>query len=134
MFGKKLLRSVTASWLGILLLTSIDCKISKEDIPGRNPVPVLSSISPSAQVAHMPSFTLAVTGSDFVRDSKILFNGIERASEYISPGELTCRIDPDDLPAGAACQYTGTRDTGSADSTVPVLAGEKIRPAPFPPG
>jgi hypothetical protein len=121
MFGKKLLRLVIASWLGVLLLTSGNCKVSEEDISGRNPVPVLSSISPSAHVAHMPSFTLTVTGSDFVRGSKIVFNGIERVSEYVSSGELTCRIDPNDIPAGSASQYTGTRDTGSADSTVPVL-------------
>jgi hypothetical protein len=121
MFGKKLLRLIIASWLGVLLLTSMDCKVSEEDISGRNPVPVLSSISPSARVAHMPSFTLTVTGSDFVRDSKIVFNGTERVSEYISPGELTCRIDPDDIPAGGTSQYTGTGNTGSADSTVPVL-------------
>lgn len=121
MFGKKLLRMVIASWLGILLLTSIDCKVSEKDISGSNPVPVLSSISPSAQVAHMPSFTLTVTGSDFVRDSKIVFNGTERTSEYVNSGELTCRIDPDDIPAGTASQYTGPLDTGSADSTIPVF-------------
>jgi hypothetical protein len=121
MFGKKFIRLVTALGLGILLLASIDCKVNQENIAGRNPVPVLLSISPSAQVAHMPSFTLTATGSNFVRDSKIVFNGIERVSEYISPGELTCRIDPDDIPSGAASQYTGTRDTGSADSTIPVL-------------
>lgn len=121
MFKKKLLRLVIASWLGILLLISIHCKVSKEDISGKNPVPVLSSISPSTQVAHMPSFTLTVTGSDFVRDSTIVFNGIDKISEYVSSGELTCRIDPDDIPAGAASQYTGTLNTGSADSAIPVL-------------
>lgn len=102
-------------------ITAINCKVSKEEIPGRNPVPVLSSISPSAQVAHMPSFTLTVTGSNFVRDAKVVFNGIERVSQYVSPGEMTCRIDPDDIPAVTASQFTVTRDTGSADSTVPVL-------------
>ncbi|NIM16500.1 MAG: hypothetical protein GTO45_31190 [Candidatus Aminicenantes bacterium] len=120
MLGKKLLQVVIASWLGVLFLTSINCKVS-EDISGTNPVPVLSSISPSAQVAHMPSFTLTVTGSDFVQGSKIVFNGIEKVSEYVSSGELTCWIDPDDIPASAASQYTGTRDTGSEDSTVLVL-------------
>jgi hypothetical protein len=120
MLGKNLLRLVIASWLGVLLLFSINCKVG-EDIPGTNPVPVLSSISPWAQVAHMPSFTLTVIGSDFVQGSTIVFNGIEKVSEYVSSGELTCRIDPDDIPAGAASQYTATRDTPSDDWTVPVL-------------
>lgn len=121
MFGKKLLPLVIASWLGVLLLTLSDCKVSEEDISQRNPVPVLSSISPSAQVTHMTSFTLTVTGSNFVRDSTIVFNGIDRVSQYVSSEELTCRIDPDDIPADSASQYTGIMDTGSADSTIPVL-------------
>jgi hypothetical protein len=120
MLGKKLIQMVMALGVGILLLTSINCKVG-EDNSGDNPAPVLSSISPTAQVAHMPSFTLTVTGSDFVRGSKIVFNGIERTGEYVNSGELTCVIAPDDIPASAASQYAGPRDSESGDSTVPVF-------------
>jgi hypothetical protein len=43
-----------------------------------NPVPTLTSISPLYSVARMPGFTLHATGTGFISESKIIFNGIEK--------------------------------------------------------
>ena len=40
-----------------------------------NPVPVINILSPDSKVCHMPEFTLTVTGSGFVEESQIAFNG-----------------------------------------------------------
>jgi hypothetical protein len=35
----------------------------------QNPIPTLSTLSPASTVSHLPSFTLTVTGTDFVSGS-----------------------------------------------------------------
>ncbi|MDY0297454.1 MAG: hypothetical protein RB296_09065 [Acidobacteriota bacterium] len=39
-----------------------------------NPIPTLSSMTPTAMVTHMPDFTLEVIGSDFVDGAKVVFS------------------------------------------------------------
>jgi hypothetical protein len=58
--------------------------------------PVLSSLSPSSSVSHMPAFTLNVTGSKFTSNSKIVFDGQEKETTYVSQTQLTCQISPED--------------------------------------
>lgn len=62
-----------------------------------NPVPILSSISPSSKVTHMPVFTLTATGTDFVEGAKIFFNNLGKNTSFVSSSELTCVIEPDDI-------------------------------------
>ncbi len=62
-----------------------------------NPVPVVSSISPSTVTAGNPAFTLTVNGSNFVSGSKIKWNGIVRNTVYISPTKLTTLISATDI-------------------------------------
>jgi PKD repeat protein len=94
-------------------------------------IPVLNSISPAWSVIHMPEFTLTATGTDFFPQSKIIFDGKEMATAYISSTQLSCKIRPDDtvLSSGVnsdgsvnleADQYTGVLvrnpGTGGGDS------------------
>jgi hypothetical protein len=46
----------------------------------------------------MPSFTLTVYGTDFAGGAKIIFDGIEKSTIYIGHTELSCQIEPDDIP------------------------------------
>lgn len=75
--------------------------------PEQNPIPQLSSLSPASAVSHLPAFTLTVTGSDFVAGASIVFNGIEKQTDFVSSTRLTCRIEPDDTAV------TGTVLNGS---------------------
>lgn len=94
------------------------CSIAENKLgDSENPVPELTSISPDAKVSHMPSFTLTVTGSDFVSGSIIVFNGAEKTTTYVNSGELTCEIDPGDIDPGAA----SSADAGMSDGVLPVL-------------
>lgn len=67
-----------------------------------NPLPTLSSLFPATKVAHMPTFTLTVSGSEFITESKIVFNGVEMATTYVNANELTCQIIPSDIATGPA--------------------------------
>jgi hypothetical protein len=69
----------------------------EEEPPAPNPTPTLSSISPTSKVAHMPAYTLTATGTDFITTSKIVFDGTEKTTSFVSATSLTCQIDPDDI-------------------------------------
>ena len=86
-----------------------------------NPVPELSSISPGSMAAHMPSFTFTVNGSNFVSDSIIVFNGIERLTTFVSAAELNCRIDPDDTVPGSSVARESMLFGIQQGEAVPVL-------------
>ena len=83
-----------------------------------NPVPLLISLSPDETVSHLPSFTLAVSGTDFTSGSKIVFNGIEKSTTFINSTELTCEINPDDIAVGPATipVLVRTSSPGGGDS------------------
>jgi hypothetical protein len=68
------------------------CNQSQES---KNPIPTLTSISPTIKVSHMPTFTLTATGTDFIHGAKIIFNGIAKQTLRVNSTELTCQIEPE---------------------------------------
>lgn len=92
-----------------------------------NPVPTLNSISPTSKVNHMPSFTLTVNGTNFITSSKIVFNGTEKNTTYVSAAELTCTVDPDEITLASTARYDESNIHDILSTNVPV----KVRsPAP----
>ena len=75
-------------------------------VPQDNPIPTLSSMTPTAIVTHMPDFSLEVTGSDFVNGAKIIFNGAELDTTYISSTQLSCTVS-----STAATMASSNRDS-----------------------
>ena len=68
-----------------------------------NPVPTLSSLSPTSAFAGDDPFTLTVTGTDFVAGSVVRWNGTARPTIFVSPTRLTAQISEADVAnAGAA--------------------------------
>lgn len=125
---------ITIACLGVCSLLFFNgCHTGGEDGED-NPIPVLSSISPSTAVSHMPPFTLTAHGANFVPGSTILFNGVVKETTFVSDGELTCRIDPDDTlesPAASINPETvrqGKVKTAPAGWNAPVLVRS---PPPF---
>ncbi|MBN1272366.1 MAG: exo-alpha-sialidase [Candidatus Aminicenantes bacterium] len=82
------------------------------DGSGTNPVPVLASISPAFRVQHSPTFTLTASGSGFVSSSKIVFNGTEMETTFVSANVLTCELEPDDIIESTTAR---TADPGNID-------------------
>ncbi|MCG3173858.1 MAG: hypothetical protein GMKNLPBB_02065 [Myxococcota bacterium] len=61
-----------------------------------NPVPAISTLSPSSVVAGSGVFTLTVEGKDFIQDSRVVFAGQERITNFVSSTKLQA-----DIPAAA---------------------------------
>jgi len=62
-----------------------------------NPVPVISSLSPTSVLEDGPDFTLTVNGSNFVTGSRVRLNGSNQDTTFVSPSQLTARIKNDDI-------------------------------------
>jgi len=93
-----------------------------------NPLPSLTTLSPSYSVTRMPGFVLHVTGSNFVQGAKIVFNGIEKETTYVSGTELTCNISTADIPTlNANTDDKIIQQTNLGDSTVNVAV---VNPSP----
>jgi YVTN family beta-propeller protein len=62
-----------------------------------NPLPVISSMSPSSAVGGTATFTLTVNGSGFVSGSTVLWNSATRTTTFVSSTQLTVTIPSSDL-------------------------------------
>ncbi|MGE0882993.1 MAG: pre-peptidase C-terminal domain-containing protein [Blastocatellales bacterium] len=65
-----------------------------------NPVPVITTISPSTVGAGTGAFVLTVNGTGFVNGSVVQFNGSNRATTFVGATQLTAQILAADI-AGA---------------------------------
>lgn len=62
-----------------------------------NPVPSISSISPSSATAAGSGFTLTVNGSNFVNGAVVRWNGSDRTTTFVNSGQLTAAISAADI-------------------------------------
>lgn len=65
-----------------------------------NPVPTISALSPATVTSGGPSFTLTVTGTNFVSNSVVRFNGADRQTTFISATEVRALIAAADIQNG----------------------------------
>ena len=106
------------TFTALVILSLYHCKVTSRE---ENLIPVLNSISPSAKVSHLPTFTLTVTGSNFNPGSIIVFNGIQKQTSYISSTELTCQVDTDEITLSSLMLYAGNNVSRISSAEVPVL-------------
>jgi C1A family cysteine protease len=98
--------------------------------PANNPVPTLTTISPSSATAGGPAFTLTVTGSNFISSSKVRWNGADRTTTYYSSTQLTAAIPASDIAAAGTASVTVFNPTpGGGTSTAKTFT---INPANNP--
>jgi hypothetical protein len=68
-----------------------------------DPVPVVTSLSPSTTASGGAAFTLTLNGSNFISTSAVQWNGSSRATTYLSATQLTASITAADIAiAGSA--------------------------------
>jgi len=107
-----------------------------------NPVPSITSLSPTQQAAGSNLQTLTINGTGFVSSSTVTYNGSTHISSYVSTSQLTTTLSASDLasagnfpvvvtnpaPGGGASSavnfnvVTGT-PTGSFNVTVAASSG-----------
>ena len=69
-------------------------------------IPLLSSISPKSATVGSTGFTLTVDGSNFINGSSVRWNGVDRATSYVSATQLTAAIPAADVAAVGTAQVT----------------------------
>ncbi len=96
-----------------------------------NPVPVISSLSPSSAIKGGALFTLTVNGSNFISSSTVQWESTDRVTTYVSSTQLTAVIlAADILTAGTAAVTVvnptpggGTSDTLTFTTSNPASDG-----------
>lgn len=97
-----------------------------------NPVPILSSISPSSAVAGSGSFVLTLYGSNFIPSSWVKFNGLLRATTYISANQLRAVIPSSDIATAVSDAVSVVNPIpGGGESNVLLFT---VRPVSTTPG
>lgn len=71
-----------------------------------NPIPIVSSFSPSAIAHGGPAFTLSVGGSNFVSDSVVRWNGSDRPTAFVSSTLVTAQIPASDIATSGVAGIT----------------------------
>jgi uncharacterized repeat protein (TIGR01451 family) len=69
-----------------------------------NPVPTISSVTPSTVTAGAGSATLTVSGSGFMASSTVQWNQSSRPATFVSPTELQLGLTAADLAVGGTAQ------------------------------
>ena len=65
--------------------------------PVPNPLPTLTSISPSSTLRGGPGITLTVNGTNFVPTSRVQYGGKDHVTTYVNSTTLTAPLDTTDL-------------------------------------
>jgi 6-phosphogluconolactonase (cycloisomerase 2 family) len=71
-----------------------------------NPLPVLTTLTPAAREAGSGSFILTVNGADFVSDSVVRVNGVDRTTTFLNETQLSAELLAGDVSAAGTKQIT----------------------------
>lgn len=85
-----------------------------------NPVPTMTSFSPTSAAAGGPAFTLTVTGTNFVAASTVQWNGLDRTTTFDpkNPTQLKAAIPASDIAkAGTATIFVFNPPPGGGGSS-----------------
>ena len=99
-----------------------------------NPVPTITSLSPSSATAGDPARTLTVSGTNFRAYSVVNFSGTDRATTFLSVTALTMQLTLADQATEGSYNVTVTTPTPgggtTAASTFTVNAAPASNPVP----
>lgn len=71
-----------------------------------NPAPTLIALSPNSTLAGSPSFSLTVTGSNFVSAAVVRWSGSNRTTSFVSSTQLTALIPAADVAAAGTASVS----------------------------
>ncbi len=99
-----------------------------------NPVPMLASILPSSVLVGSSNFNLAVYGNNFTTSSVVRFNGLNRATTFVSSTQLNATILSSDVAVTGASvvdvanPIPGGGVSNSTLLTIAPIAGTPVLP------
>ena len=96
-----------------------------------NPVPAISSLSPTSATAGGAPFSLTVNGTGFINGSVVNWNGASRATTFVSATQLTAAIASADIASSGTAQLTVFNPApGGGTSTAAAFAINAPNPVP----
>ena len=72
----------------------------------KNPVPTITSISPTSKTVGDPGFSLTVNGTNFTSDSVVQLDGYDLTTTFVSSTQLTAAISATDLETAGTFSIT----------------------------
>jgi hypothetical protein len=82
-----------------------------------DPIPTLSSISPTTKLAGSGAFTLTVNGTNFAANSVVNFNGNAKTTTFVNSMQLTASILATDIATGGSDPVTVTNPAPGGGTT-----------------
>ena len=102
--------------------------------PPPNPVPVITTLSPSTIESGGAAFNLVVNGSGFIKGSVVEINGRARSTFFNNPVQLIAFIEALDITDGAVANITvrNPPPAGGPSNTVPLtIRGTPVTAGPL---
>ena len=97
----------------------------------QNPVPAITTISPTSATAGGAAFTLTVNGSNFINGSTVRWNGVARTTTFVSATQLTAAIPAGDIASAGTANVTVNNPTpGGGTSNSVTFTINAATPAP----
>jgi hypothetical protein len=84
---------------------------------GNNPVPSITSLSPTSATAGGPAFTLTVNGTGFISSSVVNFNGSARTTTFVSTTQIKASILASDIATSGNANVTVTNPSPGGGTT-----------------
>jgi len=97
-----------------------------------NPLPTVTSLSPSSASAGSSPLTLTINGSGFIASSSVTFNGLPHTATFVSASQLTITLSSSDLAkAGTfAVVVTNPSPGGGSSNAVSFTVQATTNPLP----
>lgn len=85
-----------------------------------NPAPSATALAPLGAVLGSPATSLTVTGTGFVSGAKIVFNGVDLATTFVSSTSVTATIPAAQLAAAGTFSVTVVNPAPGGGATTPL--------------
>ncbi len=90
-------------------------------ITPRNPVPTVSTVSPSSILSGASAFTLTVNGTGFVNGSVVRWNGVGLATTFVSATQLTASVPAANVATAGTASVTAFNAAPGGGTSGPVV-------------
>ena len=97
-----------------------------------NPAPTLATLSPTGTTVSTGAFTLTVTGTGFVSNSVVNFNGAAKVTTFVSATQLTAAILASDITTVSTPPVTVTNPTPGGGTSNAINFNIAAAPNPVP--
>lgn len=79
-------------------------------------IPTLTTVAPNAATVGGPTFTLALTGTNFTTNAGVTWNNILLPTTYVSPTQLTASVNSTLLASAGTANITVTTSGGTSNT------------------